>query len=282
MAIQTAVNYPPLGATADIDTISSGLTLSSGTLTNDLITGKAGGQTIVGDTASGGDLTLSSTTHATKGSLLFGTSEYSESTNRMGLGASGTLSNRLVLADDLGDIGTSAAATLTIGGSGTNTQAALGVGQSSTNLLRFRWQYDATAASAIGFLETRLANNPLQINASTVTLRAADTTVATVSSTALTLAASIRLVLDATNTAAGTTGAQTINKPSGTVNFAAAATTLVVTNSLVSTASLVFCVVRTNDSTATIKNCVPASGSFTITLTAAATAETSVGFLVVN
>lgn len=86
----------------------------------------------------------------------------------------------------------------------------------------------------------------------------------------------------ATNTAAGTTGARTINNPSGTVNFAATATTLVVTNSLVTTASLIFAVIRTNDSTATIKNVVPASGSFTITLTAAATAETSVGFFVIN
>lgn len=86
----------------------------------------------------------------------------------------------------------------------------------------------------------------------------------------------------ATNTAAGTTGAQTINKPSGTVNFAAGATTLVVTNNLVTTSSIVFAVVRTNDTTATIKNVVPAAGSFTITLSAAATAETSVGFLVIN
>lgn len=89
-------------------------------------------------------------------------------------------------------------------------------------------------------------------------------------------------ILSATNTAGGTTGAQTINKPSGTVNFAAAATSLVVTNSLVSTSSIVFAVVRTADATATIKNVVPAAGSFTITLGAAATAETSVGFLVIN
>ena len=86
----------------------------------------------------------------------------------------------------------------------------------------------------------------------------------------------------ATNTAAGTTGAQTINKPSGTVNFAAGATSLTVTNSLCTTTSIVIPVIRTNDATATIKNVVPASGSFTINLTAAATAETSVGFLIIN
>ena len=87
---------------------------------------------------------------------------------------------------------------------------------------------------------------------------------------------------DATITAGGTTGAQTINKTLGTVNFAAAATTLVVTNSLVTTSSVVMAVVRTNDTTAIIKNVVPAAGSFTITLNAAATAETSVGFVVHN
>lgn len=89
-------------------------------------------------------------------------------------------------------------------------------------------------------------------------------------------------VYDPTNTAAGTTGAQTINKPSGTVNFAAGASSLVVTNSLVTATSIVFAVVRTNDTTAVIKNVVPAAGSFTITLNANATAETSVGFFVMN
>ena len=86
----------------------------------------------------------------------------------------------------------------------------------------------------------------------------------------------------ATNTATGTTGAQTINRPSGTVNFAAGATSLVVTNNLVTASSIVFAVVRTNDATAVVKNVVPASGSFTINLNAAATSETSVGFFVIN
>ena len=91
-----------------------------------------------------------------------------------------------------------------------------------------------------------------------------------------------KVSLLATNTASGTTGNQTINKPSGTVNMAAAATSLTVTNSLCTTSSLVFCEIRTNDSTAIIKNVVPGSGSFTINLNAAATAETSIGFFIVN
>lgn len=93
---------------------------------------------------------------------------------------------------------------------------------------------------------------------------------------------SFNFLADKTITVAGTTGNQTINKISGTVNFAAGTSTLTVTNSLVSTTSNVFCTIRTNDATAIIKNVVPGSGSFVITLNAAATAETSVGFFVIN
>lgn len=90
------------------------------------------------------------------------------------------------------------------------------------------------------------------------------------------------LQLLALNTAGGTTGNQTIDYPSGTVNFAATASSLTVTNNLVTADSIVFAVVRTNDTAAVIKNVVPSSGSFIITLNAAAVAETSVGFLVIN
>jgi hypothetical protein len=86
----------------------------------------------------------------------------------------------------------------------------------------------------------------------------------------------------ATNTAAGTQGNQTINTPSGTVNFAPGATSLVVTNSLCTTNSIVLPVIRTDDATATIKNVVPSAGFFTIKLNAAATSETSVGFFIIN
>ncbi len=89
-------------------------------------------------------------------------------------------------------------------------------------------------------------------------------------------------VFPTTVTAGGTTGNQTINKPTGTVNIAAAGTSVTVTNSLVSANSIVYAVIRTNDSTATIKNVVPSAGSFVITLGAAATAEVSIGFTVFN
>lgn len=85
-----------------------------------------------------------------------------------------------------------------------------------------------------------------------------------------------------TVTAAGTTGAQTINKTSGSVNFAAAAASLVITNSYVATTSIILCTVGTND--ATMKSCqaVAAAGSFTIYPDANPTAETRVNFLVIN
>jgi len=90
------------------------------------------------------------------------------------------------------------------------------------------------------------------------------------------------LYIPKTITAGGTTGAQTINKPTGAVNFAAGATTLVVTNSLVSSTSLVIVQVYGTDVTATTARVTLAAGSFTITLNAAATAETKVGFFVTN
>jgi hypothetical protein len=91
-----------------------------------------------------------------------------------------------------------------------------------------------------------------------------------------------KLTLQATNTAGGTTGNRTINKPTGTVNVAAAGTAITVTNSTVSTSSIVYAIARTNDTTCAVKNAVPGSGTVTITMTAACTAETSVGFMVIN
>jgi len=90
------------------------------------------------------------------------------------------------------------------------------------------------------------------------------------------------LQLNRTITAGGTTGNQTINKPAGTVNFAGGASAITVTNSLVTTSSIISVVARTNDATCSVKNYVPASGSFVINMTAACTAETSVGFIVTN
>ena len=85
-----------------------------------------------------------------------------------------------------------------------------------------------------------------------------------------------------TVTATGTTGAQTINKNAGTVNFAAAAASVVVTNSLVTVNSIIICTVGTNDTTMKSVQAVAAAGSFTLYPSAAPTAETRVNFIVIN
>lgn len=92
-----------------------------------------------------------------------------------------------------------------------------------------------------------------------------------------------KLIIPSTITGAGTTGAQTINKSSGSVNLAAAATSLVVTNSVVGTSSRVFLNIATNDANTFSVRAVPAAGSFTIQVKGTApAAETRVDFFVVN
>lgn len=85
-----------------------------------------------------------------------------------------------------------------------------------------------------------------------------------------------------TITASGTNGAQTINKPAGRVNLAGSATSLVVTNSMVTANSIVICTVGSNDTTCKSVAAVPTAGSFTIYPDAAPTSATAVNFLVIN
>ncbi|MCC7162303.1 MAG: hypothetical protein IT331_07400 [Anaerolineae bacterium] len=66
-----------------------------------LLAGRSGGQTLIGGTASGDDLTLQSTNHATKGSIFFGAagnSFYDEVNDRWGLGHSSVGSGYAVRA----------------------------------------------------------------------------------------------------------------------------------------------------------------------------------------
>lgn len=85
-----------------------------------------------------------------------------------------------------------------------------------------------------------------------------------------------------TITATGTTGAQTINKPSGSVNFALGASSLVVTNSLVDANSNIQATIEKNDSSFTSVQITRTTGSFTIFSNAPASSETRVDFLVTN
>lgn len=87
---------------------------------------------------------------------------------------------------------------------------------------------------------------------------------------------------DKTITPPGTNGAQTINKGAGSVNFAIGATSLIVTNNLVSTNSVILVTIANNDASFTSAQITQTSGSFTIFANAPANAATRVNFLVIN
>lgn len=80
--VTTALGYTPYNATNPSGYITSGSL--SGYLQNNV--GISGGTTLIGGTLSGNNLTLSSTSNATKGKILFGTSGYDEVNNRLGIG----------------------------------------------------------------------------------------------------------------------------------------------------------------------------------------------------
>lgn len=105
-----------------------------------------------------------------------------------------------------------------------------------------------------------------------------------VSSTRLAVVNSGIFSVDKTITPIGTTGAQTINKSAGTVNFAALASSLVVTNSLVTATAQVFCAPVKTDGTFTscVASTTAGGGSFTMRANSAATAETPAIFFVIN
>jgi hypothetical protein len=257
--------------------------------------------TLLGNTTSGANLTLQSTSNATKGKILFGTSAYDEVNNRLGIGNSSpaykldcTLYNgnavRLVggVGYNNGFIQTAYSNFLfstntyfdTTAGSFKYEKAGYAASvqaESHTGNILFN-----TAPSGLAGANATLDNRMIVFNGGNVAIGTNPTNAGyrfDVNGTARVQGA---LNFNPTNTASGTTGNQTINKASGTVNIAAAGTTVTVTNSLVSASSIVYAVIRTNDATATIKNVVPSAGSFVINLGAATTAETSIGFFVIN
>ena len=99
-----------------------------------LLAGRSGGQKLIGGTAASNALTLESTSNATKGKILFGTSAYNDSTNLLGIG---TASPTAIIqgegkkpAEVAGETATTAPVVLkAIGPAGGNTSiAGLGVG----------------------------------------------------------------------------------------------------------------------------------------------------------
>lgn len=172
------------------------------------------------------------------------------------LSATGTISssavNSIALSNSAANInGTDATGTITL----TNSSGGTYIQQFGPSHATRPNEMDITAASGI-----KLLNN-----------------------TAITgIISATSLNLNKTITAAGTTGAQTINKATGTVNFAASAASLVVTNSLVDANSIINCTVGTNDATMKSAQAIAAAGSFTIYPNAVPTAETRVNFCLTN
>ena len=73
-------------------TISTGLTRAVNTITANLSTGLAGGQSVIGGTAASETLTLSSTAHVTKGKILIGAGAYDEASGFFGANTATPLS----------------------------------------------------------------------------------------------------------------------------------------------------------------------------------------------
>lgn len=87
------------------------------------------------------------------------------------------------------------------------------------------------------------------------------------------------VTVDYTN--AAVVGAQTINKAAGSVLFAAAAQTIVVTNNLITALSQIMAQIQGDDTTAkSVVISAQAAGSFTLKLNAAATAQLKVSFFI--
>lgn len=83
--------------------------------------------------------------------------------------------------------------------------------------------------------------------------------------------------------ASGTPGNVTLDRACGIVAIAIGAATVQVTNATVGTGSIVLTTLKTVDATATqILSTTTLSGSFTVTVNAAATAATKIGFVVIN
>lgn len=141
----TSAEAAPSGDEPPTLTFSTGLTRVANTITANLSTGIAGSQSVVGGTAASETLTLSSTAHATKGKILFGTAAYDEVNNYLGIGTVSPSSKIDITTNSLGTTQAN-----TSGLSLVNETAAAAGAQQISPALRFRgygWKTNATAAS---------------------------------------------------------------------------------------------------------------------------------------
>lgn len=154
--IATPLGTNPVAATPS-DTITFTSTNGTMQITGNAVTdtvnyeaylgiGKAGGQSAIGGTAASENLTLSSTTNATKGKIILGTlSAYDQVNDRLGIGQTTPVSKVDITTNSLGTTQTQTSGLALIN----NTAAAVGAQQISP-ALRFLgrgWKTNATAGS---------------------------------------------------------------------------------------------------------------------------------------
>lgn len=127
-------------------TFSTGLTDAAGTVTNNLSTGVSGGQSAVGGTASGNNITISSTSHATKGKQMWGSaSAYDEANIRLGINLTSPTAKFHLNVDAIGSTPADANGIVL-----SNSTAASAGAQQEPPTLTFDgngWKTNATAAS---------------------------------------------------------------------------------------------------------------------------------------
>jgi hypothetical protein len=267
-------------------------TPSSGTVTN--LTGTASiniNGTVGATTASTGAFTTLTANGAT--TLTAGTASTSNTTGTLvvtgGVGASGAIytTNRIWT--------NSGGAPVILGGLavGDGVYGGLWINQASPSSSNYSFLgqvgqslFNATSG---GTIELRISNSSvLNVGPNGVGIGIGSNTSPTIlfevkaTTTRFSVSNAGSISIEKTITAAGTTGAQTINKASGSVNFAALATSLLVTNSLCTTSSVINATIATNDTTANGLRVVAGSGSFTIYMLVAPTSETRVNFLLTN
>lgn len=113
-----------------------------------LLAGRTGGQTAIGGTAASNNLTLSSTSNATKGAIIFGDSRYNEATNRLVLGTS-TGTGRI----NLPDAGTTASDGISFGTGNSIFRSALNTLSISGNILTGNLIQVGGQSSTVGRIE---------------------------------------------------------------------------------------------------------------------------------
>ncbi len=139
-------------------TFSTGLTRTTNTITNNLSTGVSGGQTLIGGTGSGDNLTLTSTSNGTKGKIIFGSaSAYDQVNDYLGIGQTTPASRLDVTTNALGTTQTNTSGIVLAN----NTAAALGAQQVSP-ALRWRGYGWGTTAGTSQSLDMRMSLVPSQ------------------------------------------------------------------------------------------------------------------------